>query len=88
MVDDRLVGPLTSEGHANLRSAFKFGSDSLLMKFKRPLALVSHLMQRVLRPSALVPRRFNVESAVYDGDATLITVRPTSDDASARMPDA
>jgi hypothetical protein len=36
-------------------------------------------MQRVLRPSALVPRGFDVESAVYDGAATVITVRPTSD---------
>ena len=36
-------------------------------------------MQRVLRPSALVPRGFDVESAVCDGAATVITVRPTSD---------
>ena len=37
------------------------------------------MMQRPLRPSALVPRGFDVESAVYDGAATVITVRPTSD---------
>jgi transposase len=36
-------------------------------------------MQRALRPSALVPRGFDVESAVCDGTATVITVRPTSD---------
>ena len=36
-------------------------------------------MQRALRPSALVPRGFDVESAVCDGAATVITVRPTSD---------
>lgn len=35
-------------------------------------------MQRALRPSALVPRGFNVESAVCDGAATVITIRPTS----------
>jgi transposase len=35
-------------------------------------------MQRVLRPSDLVPRGFNVESAVYDGAGAVITVRPTS----------
>src|SRR5436190_327326 len=37
------------------------------------------MMQRALRPSALVPRGFDVESAVCDGAATVITVRPTSD---------
>lgn len=36
-------------------------------------------MQGALRPSALVPRGFDVESAVCDGAATVITVRPTSD---------
>jgi transposase len=35
-------------------------------------------MQRVLRPSALVPRGFDVESAFCDGATTVITVRPTS----------
>src|SRR5271155_1611319 len=37
------------------------------------------MMQRALRPSALVPRGFDVESAVCDGAATVITVRPTSE---------
>jgi len=37
------------------------------------------MMQQALRPSALVPRGFDVESAVCDGVATVITVRPTSD---------
>src|SRR5579859_273134 len=36
-------------------------------------------MQRALRPSALVPRGFDVERAVCDGATTVITVRPTSD---------
>src|SRR3974390_1334076 len=36
------------------------------------------MIQHVLRPSALVPNGFAVESAICDGDATLITVRPTS----------
>ncbi|MGY4408198.1 hypothetical protein ACVIYL_009001 [Bradyrhizobium sp. USDA 3315] len=36
-------------------------------------------LQRALRPSALVPRGFDVESAVCDGAATVITGRPTSD---------
>ena len=40
------------------------------------------MMQRALRPSALVPRGFDVESAVCDGAATVITVRPTSDTKS------
>jgi transposase len=35
-------------------------------------------MQQTLRPSALVPRGFVVESAVCDGATTLITVRHTS----------
>ncbi len=35
-------------------------------------------MQQALRPSALVPRGFVVESAVCDGATTLITVRHTS----------
>src|ERR1700746_2879977 len=35
-------------------------------------------MQHALRPSALVPDGFAVESAVCDGGITLITVRPTS----------
>jgi hypothetical protein len=35
-------------------------------------------MQRAIRPSALVPRGFDVDSAVCDGAATVITVRPTS----------
>ena len=35
-------------------------------------------MQRALRPSALVPRGFVVESAFCDGATTVITVRPTS----------
>ena len=35
-------------------------------------------MQRALRPSALVPRGFNVESAFCDGATTVINVRPTS----------
>src|SRR6266550_3747008 len=35
-------------------------------------------MQRALRPSALVPRGFGVESAICDGATTVITVRPTS----------
>jgi transposase len=37
------------------------------------------MMQRALRPSALVPRGFDVESAFCDGATTVITVRPTSD---------
>jgi len=37
------------------------------------------MMQRALRPAALVPRGFEVESAFCDGAATVITVRPTSD---------
>ncbi|MGY8684157.1 transposase family protein [Bradyrhizobium sp. UFLA05-153] len=36
-------------------------------------------MQRALRPSALVPPGFVVESAVCEGTATVITVRPTGD---------
>ena len=36
------------------------------------------MMQRALRPSALVPRGFDVESAFCDGATTVITVRPTS----------
>src|SRR3954466_9987691 len=36
------------------------------------------MMQRALRPSALVPRGFEVESAFCDGATTVITVRPTS----------
>jgi transposase len=35
-------------------------------------------MQKALRPSALVPPGFVVESAVCDSESTLITVRPTS----------
>ena len=35
-------------------------------------------MQHALRPSALVPDGFIVESAVCDGGTTLITVRPTN----------
>ena len=35
-------------------------------------------MQRALRPSALVPRGFDVESAFCNGATTVITVRPTS----------
>ena len=35
-------------------------------------------MQRALRPSALVPRGFDVESAFCDGATTVITVRSTS----------
>lgn len=35
-------------------------------------------MQQALRPSALVPRGFDVESAFCDGTTTVITVRPTS----------
>jgi hypothetical protein len=31
------------------------------------------MMQRALRPSALVPRGFDVESAICDGAATVIT---------------
>jgi transposase len=37
------------------------------------------MMQRALRPSALVPRGFEVESAIRDGATTVITLRPTSD---------
>src|SRR6202048_67928 len=37
------------------------------------------MMQRALRPSALVPRGFDVESAFCEGATTVITVRPTSD---------
>lgn len=37
------------------------------------------MMQRALRPSALIPPGFDVESAVCDGATTVITVRPTSD---------
>src|SRR3979490_3033547 len=37
------------------------------------------MMQRTLRPLALVPRGFDVESAFCDGATTVITVRPTSD---------
>ena len=37
------------------------------------------MMQRALRPSALIPSGFDVESGVCDGAATVITVRPTSD---------
>jgi hypothetical protein len=36
-------------------------------------------MQRALRPSALVPPGFEVESAICDGTTTLITIRPASD---------
>jgi transposase len=36
------------------------------------------MMQRALRPSALVPRGFDVESAFCDGATTVNTVRPTS----------
>src|SRR3954471_12699458 len=36
------------------------------------------MMQRALRPSALVPRGFDVESAFCDGATTVITVRATS----------
>jgi len=36
-------------------------------------------MQRALRPSALVPRGFDVESASCDGATTVIIVRPMSD---------
>ena len=36
-------------------------------------------MQRALRPSALIPRGFDVESAICDGNTTVITVRATSD---------
>ncbi len=36
-------------------------------------------MQRVLRPSALVPPGFDVESAFCEGPSTVITVRPTSE---------
>ncbi|WP_456664841.1 transposase family protein [Bradyrhizobium sp. LB13.1] len=36
-------------------------------------------MQRALRPSALIPPGFDVESAVCDGATTVITVRPRSD---------
>lgn len=36
------------------------------------------MMQRALRPSALVPHGFDVESAFCDGATTVITVRPTS----------
>ncbi|MDH2347758.1 transposase family protein [Bradyrhizobium sp. SSUT77] len=38
-------------------------------------------MQRALRPSALIPSGFAVESAVCDGAATVITVRPTRDNS-------
>jgi hypothetical protein len=34
------------------------------------------MMQRALRPSALVPRGLDVESAICDGATTVITVRP------------
>lgn len=37
------------------------------------------MMQRALRPSALIPPGFDVESAVCDGATTVITVRPRSD---------
>lgn len=37
------------------------------------------MMQRALRPSALVPRGLNVESAFCDGAMTVIIVRPMSD---------
>ena len=37
------------------------------------------MMQRALRPSALVPRGFDVESAFCDGATTVITIHPTSD---------
>jgi transposase len=37
------------------------------------------MMQRALRPSALVPPGFVVESAVWDGMTTVITARPTGD---------
>ena len=36
------------------------------------------MMQRALRPSTLVPRGFDVESALCDSGTTVITVRPTS----------
>ena len=51
------------------------------MKFGFSLALFrgeNQIMQHALRPSALVPDGFAVESAVCDGGTTLITVRPTS----------
>ena len=44
------------------------------------------MMQRALRPSALIPPGFDVESAICDGAATVITVRPTSD--KVPVPDA
>lgn len=37
------------------------------------------MMQRALRPSDLVPRGSDVESAFCDGATTVITVRPRSD---------
>jgi hypothetical protein len=36
------------------------------------------MMQRALRPSAPVPRGFDVESTICDGAATVITVRSMS----------
>jgi hypothetical protein len=43
-------------------------------------------MQQTLRPSALVPRGFVVESAVCDGATTLITVRTPPIYAAVRSP--
>jgi len=36
------------------------------------------MMRQALRRSALVPRGFDVESAVFDGTTTVITVRPAN----------
>ena len=44
------------------------------------------MMQRALRPSALVSRGFDVESAVCAGTTTVISVRPTS--GTGLCPDA
>lgn len=52
------------------------------MKFESRLAWFHkgiNKMQRALRPSALIPRGFDVESAICDGNTTVITVRATSD---------
>src|SRR5689334_15361575 len=52
------------------------------MKFESRLALVSQGNQQdaaSLRPSALIPRGFDVKSAICDGDTTVITVGSISD---------
>ena len=60
------------------RSAFKWGSDSILMQFGIRVALPLgeiRAMQQALRRSSLVPTGFVVESAFCQADSTVIRVR-------------